>query len=96
MDQVRRYLFEGVVIDIPLRYDEQADMYIEEYPDFTEKPVYSPSGNPVMFAGEDACRFGESETREKCLDCGGCRYYRRAAEHTLIGICKHENNKKLT
>lgn len=35
----RRYEFEGVVLDIPLRYDSLADMYIEEYPDFVENPV---------------------------------------------------------
>ncbi len=87
MDRVRRYEFEGVVLDIPLRFDEKSGMDIEIYPDFIEQPLYTPAGNRVMFAGEDACPSAREATAGGCPDCGSCIYYRRAARQTWIGVC---------
>ena len=39
MEKVRRYEFEGVTLEIPLRYDERSQIYIEEYPDFVSKEI---------------------------------------------------------
>ena len=49
MPTSRHYEFEGVKIDIPMHYDEKAKMYIEDFPDFVENPLYTPAGCPVMF-----------------------------------------------
>ncbi len=95
MEKVRRYEFEGIVLDIPLQYDERSGIYIEIYPDFTERPIYTPDGNPVMFAGEDACPFAKEATPGGCPDCGSCKYYRRAAPHTWIGVCGNERNRNM-
>ncbi len=94
MNQTRRYEFEGLTLDIPLRYDERSGQYLEEYPDFTESPVWTPAGCPVLFAGEDACPHGEEAEPGGCPDCGSCRHYRRAAAHTWIGVCGHPANRK--
>ncbi len=94
MEQIRRYHFEGVTLDIPLHYDEKAGIYIEDYPDFVERPVWTPKGYPVMFAGEDACIHAEEATPGGCPDCGSCRHYRRAGEHTWIGVCGHEFRRR--
>lgn len=93
MVKLRRYEFEGLVLDIPMHYDEQAKIYIEEYPDFIENPVYTPLGYPVMFAGEDACAEAEELTPGGCPDCGSCKWWRKAAEHSWIGVCGNDKKK---
>ncbi len=95
METVRRYEFEGLSLDIPLRFDEAAGIYIEEYPDFVASPIHTPKGHPVMFAGEDACIHAEEATPGGCPDCGSCLHYRPAAEHTWFGVCSHQKNKKI-
>lgn len=93
MEMSRRYEFEGIVLEIPLRYDEHSRMYIEEYPDFVENPVYTSAGCPVLFTGEDACLYAETSDGTACSDCGSCRFYRPAGPHTWIGVCLHEKNR---
>ncbi len=93
MAETRRYEFDGVTVDIPIYFDEQANMYIEEYPDFIKNPVFTKSGYRVLFSGTDACESAEDKQSEKCLDCAACKYFRHAAEHTWFGYCKNENKK---
>lgn len=93
MEKTRRYEFEGVVLEIPLRYDPLSQMYIEEYPDFAQEPIYTPAGCPVLFIGEDACSLGEGIHGEHCSDCGSCRYFRPADAHTWFGVCGHEKRR---
>lgn len=92
MEAIRRYEFEGCILEIPLRYDERSCMYIEEYPDFVKNPVYTPEGCPVYFVGEDACPYAEAASGTDCPDCGSCRYFRPAESHSWIGVCG--NGKK--
>ncbi len=94
MKKSRRYELEGVVLDIPLYYDETTHMYYEDYPDLIKKPAWTEAGYRVMFVGEDACRYAESKNERRCVDCSGCRHYRRTDEHMLIGVCGHEKNRK--
>ncbi|HIR50921.1 MAG TPA: hypothetical protein IAA53_06510 [Candidatus Avoscillospira avicola] len=94
MELTRQYNLEGTVLEIPLRYDSLSHMYLEVYPDFIQNPVYTPAGQPILFTGEDACALARSADGEPCLDCGSCRYYRQAAE-TLIGVCGHEQKRKI-
>ena len=95
MEKVRRYEFEGVILEIPLRYDAQSQIYLEEYPDFIENPVYTPAGCPVYFTGEDACLFAEAAEGEECPDCGSCRLLRPADPHTWFGVCGHEKKRRV-
>ncbi len=94
MEKLRRYNVEGTVIEIPIKYDELSGMYIEEYPDFINNPVYTSENSPIMFTGEDACEYAETLTEEPCFDCGSCRFYRQLS-NTLIGVCGHEKKKKV-
>lgn len=95
MEKVRRYEFEGVILEIPLRYDAQSQIYLEEYPDFIENPVYTPAGCPIYFTGEDACSFAEAAEGEECPDCGSCRFFRPADPHTWFGVCGHEKKRRV-
>lgn len=94
VEKCRRYEFEGIALEIPLRYDALSHMYIEEYPDFVQNPVYTPEGCPVLFSGEDACSAGRADDGAACSDCGGCRFYRPADERTWIGVCKWEGKRR--
>ena len=94
MEKIRHYEFEGVALDIPLRYDSLSKLYIEEYPDFSKNPVFTREGCPVMFAGEDACGCAEASDGAECPDCGCCRYFRPADVHTWIGVCGNEEKRR--
>ncbi len=82
------YEIEGMIIEIPLYYDEQSGKHIEDYREFIEKQIFTPLGSPIMFAGEDSCEFCKEATPGGCPDCGSCIFYKRAGEYTWIGICK--------
>ncbi len=94
MAETRRYEFDGLILDVPIHYDDQANMYIEDYPDFVENPTFTSKGHRVFFAGTDACSFAEERTPGGCPDCGGCRHYRRLSEHTWIGVCQHSYHRR--
>lgn len=94
MGKARQYNIEGLLLEIPLCYDELAGKEIEVFPDFIENPVYTPEGNPVMFTGEDACVDGEAPDDAQCIDCGSCRFYRQMPG-TLIGVCGHEQKRHI-
>ncbi len=89
MQDKRRYEFDGIAIDIPIHFDERSKIYIEDYPDFIENPIWTGSGYRVLFSGTDACKYVEKHIS----DCGSCEYFERAAEHTWFGYCKNEKNK---
>lgn len=92
MEKTRRYEFEGISLEIPLRYDVRTGQYLEQYPDFIQNPVYTPAGYRVLFSGEDACPEAEAAEGESCPDCGSCRFYHPAGKHTWFGVCKNEQH----
>ncbi|MCD8120104.1 MAG: hypothetical protein LUE29_11635 [Lachnospiraceae bacterium] len=92
--KTRRFEFEGVILDVPLRYDEVFDIYIEDYPDFTETPVWTADGYPVMFCAEDACALAQTEEAGRCVDCGSCIYYRQEPD-SLIGVCRNKGKRRI-
>ena len=93
MEKTRQYSIEGVLLEIPLCYDEVTGREIEIFPDFIENPVYTPDGCPVLFTGEDACGYGEAPDGTPCIDCGSCRFYRQRPD-ALIGVCGHEQKRR--
>ncbi len=93
MNKFKRYELEGIIVDIPLVYNQTADKYIEEYPDFAAEPVYTAKGMPLTLCIEDACHWAEPVEKDSLIDCGDCRHFVRAAEKTLFGYCKCEMNR---
>ncbi|MCD7806150.1 MAG: hypothetical protein LUH19_02275 [Lachnospiraceae bacterium] len=86
----RHYEFEGAILDIPMFYDELAQMYIEEYRNFNEDPAWTTEGCPIMHSVEDACPFGEWDEPQRCNDCGSCRFFEPIAPHALLGACRQK------
>ena len=93
MGKTRQYNIEGLLLEIPVCYDELVGKEIEIFPDFIENPVYTPEGHPVLFTGEDACAYGQAPDGMPCIDCGSCRFYRQV-QNALIGVCGCEKNRK--
>ncbi len=87
------YEVEGLLLQIPLTYDEASGKHIEDYSEYIENQRFTPRGSPIMFAGEDACSFAQEASPGGCPDCGSCLFYQRAAEHTWIGICTSDKRK---
>ncbi len=90
MNEAVTYILDGIKLCVPLRYDEKSGKAIEDYREWIENTVYTPFGHRVMFSGTDACEQAEEAAPGGCPDCGSCRFYRRAAEHTWIGVCLRE------
>lgn len=93
MEQIRKYIIDGFELSVPVYYDELSGKYIEDYSRWIETLVYTPRGHPVLVSSEDACEFAESCDGCPCVECGGCRFYKRAKKHTLIGICRHKKRQ---
>ncbi|MCD8127967.1 MAG: hypothetical protein LUD54_00090 [Oscillospiraceae bacterium] len=93
--KTRHYEFEGAVLDIPMTYDELVDSYIEEYRNFNEDPAWTADGCPITHSVEDGCPVGEWDRPGRCNTCGGCRFFRFIAPHTLIGVCRQEKRRKI-
>ena len=92
MAETRQYEYDGLTIDIPIYFDERSKIYIEDYPDFVENPVWTGSGYRVLFCGMDSCPVAERVSPGICRDCGTCKYFMRAAERTWFGCCTNKNS----
>ncbi len=92
MDKTRKYEIEGLIIEIPIYEDEKTGKIIEVYPDFIETPVLTAMGHRVLFCGTDACAIAVEAYPGGCLDCGSCKYFKRAAEHTWFGVCSNKHS----
>ncbi len=93
MRTIRRYEVDGLIIDIPLQYDSLTKMYIEDYPNFKDEPIYTPNGHQLTVAVMDVCKFAQPNTDGACTDCSDCVFFRRAAEKTLFGVCMCEHRR---
>lgn len=81
---------EGAEIKVIRKYNRMARKFIEHYPDLKENPIYTPKGERIMLAIEDACPYASMVNEDPAsIDCGSCRYYRQK-ETTLLGVCGHE------
>lgn len=81
---------EGAEIKAIRKYNRMARKFIEHYPDLKENPIYTPKGERIMLAIEDACPYAAMVNEDPAsIDCGSCRYYRQK-ETTLLGVCGHE------
>ncbi|MCD8090487.1 MAG: hypothetical protein LUD81_07710 [Clostridiales bacterium] len=93
MEKIRKYIIDGCELAVPVYYDGLSGKYIEDYSRWIENLIYTPRGHPVLVSSEDACRFAESRDSGPCVECAGCRFYKRARKNTLIGICRNKKRQ---
>ena len=91
MEKTNRYNMGGIVLEIPLCWDEYSQKLVEDYNGFIERPVCTPEGRPIFLTIEDACPYAEMVDNDPAsIDCGSCIYFRQPAE-SILGVCHNEN-----
>ena len=81
---------EGIVLEIPLRWDEYSRKFVEDYSDFIKHPVRTPAGHPIFLTIEDACPYAEmADDDPASIDCGSCIHFHRP-HGSLLGVCHNE------
>ena len=94
MEKVKRYEFEGEVIEVPIYWDDHLQREVEDYEDYYNGPVYTQAGRPVLLTIEDACPQAEMVDDDPAsIDCGSCRHYHQFPG-SLLGVCDHEKRRK--
>ena len=87
MKACNRYELDGEILEIPLRWDQRTQAYVEDYGDYIDQPAYTPAGRPILLTIEDACPHADLQP-DGMEDCGSCNYYRQTPG-TLLGVCGH-------
>lgn len=94
MEKVKRYEFEGEVIEVPVHWDDNLQREAEDYEEYYNGPVYTPAGRPVLLTIEDACPRAEMVDNDPAsIDCGSCRHYHQFPG-SLLGVCNNKQRKK--
>lgn len=93
MKKFHRYELDGEILEIPLRWDEGTQTYVEDYGSYYDGSAYTPAGRPILLTIEDACRYSEpAEDEPRCIDCGSCVYFRQP-RGSLLGVCHNEKTR---
>ena len=93
MNRVNRYHVMGEDLEVPLRWEENSQTYVEDYRDYMEQPVRTPAGRPILLTFEDACPEARmAEDDPEGIDCGACRYYHQFPG-SLLGVCGNEKRR---
>ena len=94
MEKVNCYELNGEILEIPLRWDERTQSYVEDYGGYYAGPGYTPAGRPVLLTLEDACPEAEMVDDDPAsIDCGSCRHYHQFPG-SLLGVCNNEKRRK--
>ena len=91
MEKRRQYEIDGLILDLPLRWDEATQQIIQDYSPVIDHPPCTPAGRPILLTIEDACP--QADLEEGGVDCGACRHF-RPVPGTLLGVCQNEKRKK--
>ena len=87
MKKTNRYNMEGVVLEIPLRWDEYSPKFVEDYSYFIKHPVCTPEGRPIFLTIEDACPYAEMVDDDPAsIDYGSCIHFHQPPG-SLLGVC---------
>ena len=96
MNKTVQFEIEGTVIELPLKYDERSQKYLEDYREVIDNPVRTPEGRPILFTFDDACAYAEmvdsEPTREECSTC--CYFLHTPC--SLLGVCHNEKMRSGT
>ena len=85
-EKQRTFQLDGDLFTVSYHYDEDADIYIGQFPSFEEDPRYTHNGRPWKNAVSIGCPYAAGDYD----DCGSCPYLIKADPRDLIGVCFHE------
>ena len=93
MGKTNRYELDGEVLEIPLRWDERTQSYVEDYEEYYDGPAYTPAGRPILLTIEDACPHAEMMDDDPAgIDCGSCHHYHQFPG-SLLGVCTNDKRR---
>lgn len=85
-DKLKTFHVDGDLLTVQYHYDERADVFIGQFPEFEEEPRYTPNGRPWKSVVSVGCPYATGEFD----DCGSCSYLIREGSRDIAGVCFHE------
>lgn len=85
-ERLKTFDVAGDRLQVPYRYDEQAALWLGQFPDFEEHPRYTPEGRPWKSVVTAGCPYATGAYD----DCGSCTYLVKGDAQDIIGVCFYE------
>ena len=85
-EKLKTFRIDGDRFIVLYHYDEDAEIFIGQFPSFEEVPRYTPNGRPWKNAVNTGCPYAAGDYD----DCGSCPYLIKAGSQDIIGVCFHE------
>ena len=89
-ERLKTFHIDGDLLTVPYHYDEDAEIFIGQFPEFDAEPRYTPNGRPWKSVVSDRCPYAAGEYD----DCGSCPYLTKEDPQDIIGVCFYEKLKK--
>ena len=84
--KTKTYTIDEGILHATLRFDEQSNIWLEDYIDLENEPRFTPNGRRWRSALDVGCPYADPRYR----DCGTCPMLRKQHPRDLIGVCFHE------
>lgn len=85
-ERLKTFLIDGDILTVPFHYDEDAEIFIGQFPEFDMEPRYTPNGRPWKSVVSNSCPYAAGDYD----DCGSCPYLIKEGPRDIIGVCFHE------
>ena len=85
-EQWKTFHVDDDLLTVPYHYDEEAKIFIGQFPEFESEPRYTPNGRPWKSVINENCPYAAGDYD----DCGSCPYLMKEAPKDIIGVCFHE------
>jgi hypothetical protein len=85
--KTRTYRLDNDEIITVSRYNEEYEIWVEDYVDFETVPRYTPNGRRWRSVTTTGCVYSHHEYG----DCGTCPFLCKEHSGDLIGVCFHES-----
>lgn len=85
-EQWKTFHIDDDLLTVPYLYDEDAKIFIGQFPEFETEPRFTPNGRPWKSVVSDSCPYAAGDYD----DCGSCPYLIKEEPKDIIGVCFHE------
>lgn len=86
----RIYCLDNDTLVVNYKFDKEAQMFLGDYPDFSETPRFTPNGRPWRNAFYTECKYSS----ENYGDCGTCKFFIKENPQDIIGVCYNQALRK--
>ena len=85
-EQWKTFHIDDDQLTVAYHYDEDAKIFIGQFPEFETEPRYTPNGRLWKSVVSDSCPYAAGDYD----DCGSCPYLVKEEPKDIIGVCFHE------